>query len=278
MPFSAGAQHEAVRETAPGPVVKSLDMFACLRRLSRITVHLSVLCILLSSCAKEHAVGPIGPELPFRGPVTIQALRDNLLFNTVSAIRSEVRARVFKDNKNLGRFSGVILFRSPGHMRLRIFDLFGSTVMDMVSDPELMQISIPAKGLLYEGETSMFGAPPKAKYSMENGEDHHVLYAFKNSDSGIERLGKYSFDPLTLRNTGMTSYLNGMEFMTAGFDRFSGPVPMFISISFFNGFVIEMTLDEPELNGDIPDGNFSPVPAHGNSLLPLESLLFGPMR
>lgn len=231
---------------------------------------LGIVALLLVSCAPKQALRP-EPAVPYEGPVTVDALRKFIVFDGMKAVRSEVKARVIKQGKKKGSFKGVFLYRYPGFMRLRAFDLFGAQAMDMVSAPGLMQVYFPGSDVLYEGRAPALGAPEDAEYSMgfENG--MYVLHAQEQAGDGRA----FYFDPVTLRNTGMAVYMDGNKFITADFARFSGPVPMAIRLSFANGFAVEMQLKEPEVNGDVPLEFFDPIGHEGRAVLPLERLMRG---
>jgi hypothetical protein len=241
-------------------------------------ITLCLVCFLLLSCAKKPAVRPPEPVEPYEGPVNVEVLKDFLVFSTMKAVQSEVDVKVLRGEKKMGKSRGVFLFEAPGSMRLRLFGPFGATVMDMVVASETMQVYIPRSNILYEGKSPTFGLPSGAAFSMEKAVEGYVLHAFRPKGDGLELVGRYYFDPVTLRNTGMTAFREGMRFMEADFGEFSGSAPMFIRMSFFNGFVMEMSLREPEFGEEARGDYFMPISHGGKRVLPLQSLLHGPLR
>jgi hypothetical protein len=250
-----------------------MDMLKSRMPVHRLTV-LGIIFILLVSCAPKWGFRP-EPGVPYEGPVTVNALRSSIVFNDLRAIRSEVRASVLRQVRpkgkvrKIGKFKGVFLYLYPGHMRLRAYDPFGAPAMDMVSASSLTQVYFPGNGVLYEGIAPAIGVPDKALYEMKTYEDRHVLIAH---EEGLDRR-EYYFDPVTLRNRGMTVYVAGEKFIEADFAAFSGPAPMFIRLSFSNGFIVEMKLKKPAINGEVPLRFFDPIEHRDKTVLPLESLM-----
>jgi hypothetical protein len=227
-----------------------------------------LIAFLLLSCAPKQAL-MLGPAVPYEGQVTVDALRKSIVFDSMKAVRSEVKARIFKGGKKLGSFKGVFLYRYPGFTRLRAFDLFGAPVMDMVLASGTMQVYFPGSDVLYKGRAPALGAPEDAGYSVGFEDEMYVLY----SEEPSRNRRVFYFDPVTLRNTGMTVYMDGNKFITADFARFSGPAPMAIRLSFINGFKVEMELREPEVNGKVPLELFGPIGRGGTTVLPLGRLM-----
>ena len=239
---------------------------------------LGIIAILLVSCAPKWGFRP-ETGVPYEGPVTVDALRKSIVFNDLRAVRSEVKARVLRQgisgerDKKIGKFKGVFLYLYPGHMRLRAYDPFGAPVMDMVSASGMTQVYFPGNGVLYEGRAQSIGVPDDALddalYEMKIYEDRYVLIAHER---GLDKR-EYYFNPVTLRNTGMAVYVDGKRFMMADFAAFSGPAPMRIRLSFANGFIVEMELKKPAINGEVPLRFFDPI-SHGDmTVLPLERLM-----
>ena len=251
-----------------------------------------LLCLILSSCAKKQVVRP--PEVrAFEGPVTVEVLKGSVLFSNIDTMKSEVDVRVFKGDKKIGRFKGVFAYRFPDSMKLRVFDPFGFTAMDMLTSGTLLQVLIPQSNFLYVGKIPSLKLPPGLLYSMERGKYEYVLYAFSTgvvdpaaakamagmsaeaSGGGgqdLELRGKYSFRRRTLQNTGVSVYKNGERFIGMAFDDFSGKLPMFMRLSFLNGFVAEMRLKEPVINSEITPRYFEPYEHKDRRVMPIQWL------
>jgi hypothetical protein len=223
------------------------------------------------------------PDEPaIEGPVTVERLRDALLYNRIRSIRSEVDVRVRKDGKKKGSFKGAFLYGSPGSIRLRLYDPFGETVMDMVKSGSMMQVYLPTSNTLFEGRTPPLGLPPDALFGMEEYEDSYVLYVFRpGSDAPgrdiMELASKYYFSRRTLRNTRMVIYANGGRFMEISLEAYSGRAPGRMELSFFNGFSLILDLKEPSVDSGLSREFFAPMPHNGKYVQPLHPLFKDPL-
>jgi hypothetical protein len=241
-----------------------------MQKTKRITgaILSALLLALLLSCAKRPAVKPPVADLPaVEGPVTIQRLIDSLLYSKVRSIRSEVSITAKKDGDTKGRFMGALVYVSPGSIRLRAYDPFGETVMDMVKSGSMMQVYLPQSYALYEGWTPPLGLPPDALFGMEETVDTCILYVFRpgREDKGpqaMELASKHFFQRRTLLNTGMVIFAGGKRFMEIRLGDHSGHVPGSMEFTFFNGFTLSMSLNEPSIDSDLSPTLFSPIP-HG---------------
>jgi hypothetical protein len=227
----------------------------------------------MSSCVERQAVLP--PEMPqYRGQVDVDVLRDALAFKGVRSIKSEVDVAVYRKGDRLGRFKGIFAFRSPGSLRLRLLSPMGLTAMEVVMSGEFLQVHLSGKNALYEGKAPPFSMPANAFYGMEKEEGSYILYAFRPTGGVMTLTGKYSFDSGTLRNTGVTLYNDGRRYMGMLLgDVSSRGAPEFLRLSFFNGFVMEMTLKKPEVDAEVPDKYFTPIKRGGKSVYPIDLLL-----
>lgn len=252
-----------------------------LRKIS-ITILIAMALAVTASCAgvrpKAQAPTPKAAGIKeIEGPVTAALLRDYILFNNISSIRSEVSVKVLKNDKVEGRANGVFVFKSPGSMRLRLYDPFGATIMDMVKAGSRMQILTSSNASLYEGWTPPLGPPGEALYAMEDEGGSYTLYAFlpvEESEQYIDLAARYAFTTGTLLNTRASVYNKGREFITLYFNSF-GPdrAPAEIVLSFVNGLSTEITLKEPVINGDVSDDLFSPLPRRGLKVRSIQEAL-----
>jgi hypothetical protein len=144
--------------------------------------------------------------------------------------------------------------------------------MEVVMSAGGMELFLANKKTVYTGDSFSFGIEDEAFYGLEESRDSYVLYAFKPREGVMEIAGKYSYDKSTLRNTGITAYRQGMETLGILLADYRGDLPFFMRFAFFNGLVLEMTLEEPELDIAVPERFFEPLEKDGKKILPLEAL------
>ncbi|MDP2167837.1 MAG: hypothetical protein Q8J64_05855 [Thermodesulfovibrionales bacterium] len=260
---------------------------------------LIALVLLQASCAKKEAF--IRPVLPAEkktavlakgAPVTVETLRDSIIFRTIGSLRSEVSVQVFRNGQFHSSYEGLLSYQSPGQANIRLFGPMGLTAADIVLSDNLMQVYIPLKNLLYEGKIPAFTEQAGVIYSMEKNKDGYTLYAFKGQvteEEGaapfIELTGKYEFVAATdasggkmLINTGISTHGKGKRFAdivlsdwaVAG-PKEAVPLPLSVNIS-FGGFGLDMKLMEPELNTGISGDYFKPKDHEEKDVKPLKDL------
>jgi outer membrane lipoprotein-sorting protein len=227
---------------------------------------------LLGSCAKRQVV--VAPPVPeeYRGPVNVEVLKESAAFQGISSVRSTVQVRAHSFGEKMGTFKGVFLFQSPDNVRLKLLSPMGLTAMDVVMSAGGMELFLANKKTVYTGDSFSFGIKDKAFYGLEESRDSYVLYAFTPREGVMEIAGKYSYDKFTLRNTGITAYRKGMETLGILLADYRGRLPFFMRFAFFNGLVLEMTLEDPELGIEVPQKFFEPLEKDGKKVLPLEAL------
>jgi hypothetical protein len=241
------------------------------------SLFLLVITLSLTGCAKRQVAAPVVPSVepePYRGPVTVEVLKGSRAFEGITTLRSEVKARVFRHGEKEGTFKGIFAFRAPNNVRLKLLSPIGLTAMEMVITNGEMQMFVPHRDTLYEGPSPRLSMPADAVYGMEIEEDGYILYAFRPYANVMELMGKYSFQADTLRNTGVTIYRDGRRYMGVMFGDFSGRVPGVVSLSFFNGYIMDLELQEPEADVDIPEKFFAPIEPTGDTqVVPLKFMM-----
>lgn len=239
-------------------------------------VSLILFCLLIFSCAKKQTIRQYDLE-PYTGPVTIKILKQAVGFRNSTSIKSLVDIKVFKNGEPAGDLSGVFAYKSPGHMRISLFGPFGMTLMEILITKGIFQTYIPPKNIIYEWRSPevSFNAilDDRFRYIMEEQGDMFVLYAYKSDNSNSELAAVYFFDRTYLVNRTIIFYKNNSEILKVNFDSFDSRIPEKIRISFRNGSALEIFLQEPEFDVNIPGEYFSPV-AHGDkNVMPLQDVL-----
>jgi hypothetical protein len=243
--------------------------------LPRLFVALFLVSLALSSCAKREVAAPPGPVLPPvpRERVSVDVLKKSFAFSGVETAKARVSGRVLRKGEHLGSFKGVFAFRSPDSLWLRLYDPLGFRVLEMVSTGGVLEVYIPRDDAIYEGRAPRLLRPPEGMYAVEAAPGRYVFYAFTRSAGGdLLLLGKYGFNPVTLKQASAVVYRGGAQFMQAMFDAYRGDVPTFVRFSFPGSFTLELTLKEPEEGVELPEKYFKPFSPEGKTVLPLELL------
>ena len=227
---------------------------------------LTVICLSLFSCAKKEVLRRAELE-PYTGPVTIDMLKQSVGFGNVRSIKALADLTLTKQGESEGSVNGVLGYKAPGKMRINLFGPFGLTMTEVLISGELFQFFVPPKNLLYE-----WNSPEVTFTGLMNGRFHYVMaeegeryvliaYHTDEQNPGIAAL--YYFDRTYLLNREMSFYKEGSEVIRAEFSDFNGRVPERMKLCFSNGLVMDIVLQEPEYDSDIPDEYFNAV-EHGD--------------
>jgi len=230
--------------------------------------------LVITGCVKRQTVVPPPPPAPYTGPVDADVLKAHRAFEGIKSIRAEVKAQVFKYGKKEGNFKGIFAYRSPNDVRMKLLSPMGITAMEMIINSGKMQLYVPHKDTLYVGPAPKLTMPSDAVYGMATEEGVYVLYAFRPHSNVMEMVGKYSFQPDTLANTTVTIYRDGKSYLGVMLGQYAGRVPTSIRLSFFNGYVMELELQNPEIDVDLPEKDFQPIePTNDMQVVPLQFLM-----
>ena len=233
---------------------------------------------LLAGCtAKKEVVRQ--PEIePYRGPVTVEALKQSIGFGAVRTIKALAEVKVSRNGKPAGSFNGVFGYKSPDSLKTIFFGPLGLTVMEMHVSHELLQVSLPTKNALYEMKSpeiafSSLLDESRFRLDMQEEGDFYALYAYAQADTSPVPVMKYLFDRVYLLNRRIILYRTVGEAVVISFDSFNGRVPEQIGLLFSNGTDVEIGLQETELNTDIPDEFFSAIEHGDMNVRPFRELL-----
>ncbi|GAB4390077.1 MAG: hypothetical protein Kow0025_19630 [Thermodesulfovibrionales bacterium] len=242
-----------------------------------------LLCLLLAAtsfglyaCVRVERVRPPEPAAPpvYKGRVAVEQLKGAYVFGGMDTLKSQVNVKVRTEEESLGTFKGVFAYMSPDLMRLRLFGPVGMDAVELLASGTLVQFYVPNKKTIYEGRAAPFAIPREARFSVVETPDGYTLYAFRPGGS-MELLGEYSFDR-SLRQVGMVVYKDRQKLVEVEFGDYSGRLPGAMKFSFFNGYVMDMTLVGPVVDSDIPREYFSPLRHEGRKVLPITLSAGGP--
>ena len=225
-----------------------------------------ILSLALFSCAKKEALRRIEIE-PYQGTVNVESLKQSIGFGKVRSLKAIVEVSIAKRGEDKGSMNGIFAYKAPGKMRINLFGPFGLTITDIVISEELLQLSVPSKNILYEWnspEVSFSGLMnSRFRYEMGVEDDKYVLLAYRSDKQNSDVAAKYFFDRTYLLNRAICFYKDGAEVIKAEFSDFNGRVPGRTRLILSNGLVLEIALQEPEFDADIPDRYFRVI-EHGD--------------
>ena len=240
---------------------------------------MAVLSLSLFSCAPKEVLRRTEPA-PYEGMITVEALKQSVGFGNVRSIKALAEVTVYKKGGNKGSMNGVFAYKAPRKMRIDLFGPFGLTVTELLISGDLLQVTVPQKNILYEGnapEVSFTGLMKRGfRYEMGEEGDMHVLFAYLADGQNNDVAAKYYFDRTFLLNRAMSLYKNGSEVIKTEFDDFNGRVPERIKIMLSGGLVMDIALQESEFDSDIPDEYFKAIEHGDKKIKSFEELLKRP--
>jgi len=232
--------------------------------------------VLGSSCAPKELVRQ--PELePYSGPVTVEVLKKSIGFRDTKTIKALTDVRILKKGEPAGSFSGVFGYQAPDSLKTSVFGPFGITIMEFLFARDLLQVYLPSKDILYEMNSPDISFSSltngRFRFTMQEEGDSYVLLAYESADIAAEPAMKYLFDKTYLLNRRIVVYKEGEEIITINFDGFNGKVPEKTALSFGNSTEMNITLQEPEYDTDIPSEYFKEIEHTDKKVLPFQDLL-----
>ena len=246
---------------------------------------LFTLALLVAGCAPKKEIVRQPAIEPHTGPVTMEILKKSIGFRDIKTIKALTDVRVFKKGEPAGSFSGVFGYKAPDSLKTAFFGPFGLTVMEMLCTPEVLQVFIPSKNIIYEMLSpglsfSSFMHDSRFRYVMEEEGEFYALSAYTDDDAAHGPVVKYLFDRTYLLNRRIIVYHSAEQAVMLSFENFNGIVPELTRLLFSNGTAMEMTFREPEFDTEIPDGFFSKIEHAENDVFPFQELLkrFAPSR
>ncbi|MBI5075879.1 MAG: hypothetical protein HZB62_12035 [Nitrospirae bacterium] len=250
--------------------------------------RLALPCVILimvlgSSCARKELVRQPALE-SYSGPVTAEVLKHSIGFRETRTIKALTDVRIFRNNEPAGSFSGVFGYQAPDSLKTSFFGPFGITVMEFLIAKEMLQVYVPPRNTLYEMRSPeiSFSSLMNGKfyYTVQEQGDFYVLLAYDSAEKASVPSIKYLFDRTYLLNRRIIVYKEGEAAITIDFDGFNGKMPEKTKLSFSNGTEMEIALQEPEYDSDIPSGYFKEMEHTDKKVLPFQDLLkrFDPSR
>lgn len=259
------------------PILKALSTGS----FGQKSLFLIVLTLSFFACAKKEALMPLSFK-PYEGVVTVEALRKSLIFDDIKSIRSEVTIGILKGGKTIEAFEGIIAYMKPDSLNMRFFGPLGLTAAEVILLNNYVQVYIPFKNTLYEGEIPhLLGQLPsgEAIYSIDETDEGYALNEFRPSVGSqsdketMEIKRRYTFSRAVLLNTGIAVYDKGERFADVSFGDFSdSKLPMTVNVFLSNGFAMDIRLIEPVVDAEISVDFFKPKSHKDIEVKPLKEL------
>ncbi len=171
-------------------------------------------------------------------------------------------------------------------MRLRLFGPLGITAVEVFLRGSALQVYIPVKNTLYEGEVPAMPEtlPEDLLYAMEDDtggyeplrQGGYTLYSFKQTDDRrVELKGKYIYSAPVI-NTAIVLYREGKKTLEFSFEDFEDAggkaIPASIKVETAYGIGMNLRLIEPSVNNEIGEEFFNPIDREGLDVKPLREL------
>jgi hypothetical protein len=225
-----------------------------------------IFSLVFFSCAKKEALRLAAIE-PYEGPVTIEILKKSIGFGNIRSVKAFVDVTISKQGKTEESLNGVLGYKAPGKMRINLFGPFGLTVTEILISGELLQLFVPPKNVLYEWsspEVTLTGLMHgRFRYEMAEEGEMYVLLAYNTDEQNPDVTARYYFDRTYLLNRAICFYKDGSEVIRTEFYDFNGRVPERTRLSFSNSLLMDIALQEPEFDSDIPEAYFRTI-EHGD--------------
>ncbi len=248
-------------------------------------ISLFALVWVVAGCAPKKEIVRQPAIEPYTGAVTVEVLKQSIGFRDIRTIKALADVRVFKQGEPAGSFSGVFGYKAPDSLKTVFFGPLGLTVMEMLVTPEVLQVFVPSKNIIYEMLSpglsfSSLMHDGRFRYVMQTEGDFYALSAYNAADPTDSPAMTYLFDKTYLLNRRIIIYRSAEQALTLSFENFNGIVPELTRLSFSNGTAMEVTFRESEFDTEIPDGFFRKIEHADNDVLPFQELLkrFAPRR
>lgn len=189
---------------------------------------------------------------------TAKELLEQAAFSTFKTLDADIKATVYSSQDRIGSFKGILLISPPDSLRIVLLDAFGSTAMDILRKNGMMEVYIPRQNIIYVGKTPSLSLPEDASFEVIKEEREIYLHVLDGETPALNY--EFRYNGQQLYNSALGSYDDKGLFMNIDFADFGEEdIPHTIIISFYNGFAVEITVDEHVLNEPLEAKAFSPM-------------------
>jgi hypothetical protein len=223
------------------------------------------LLLLIPACAKKEMVRPEGVQIPHE-EVTADVLLRSLDFSSLKTVRSAVRFSIRRENEFRVAYSGILFYRHPDRMNLRVMGPFGITVMEVLFNAGSLQVLIPSRDLLFFGRVPFGRILPDRELLAESvkvmkvEDDMYVVNVFEE-DVGRKFLkARYFFSRTDLSWKAVELYSEEGGDVRIENYKTEGIIPSDMGIYIRNTY-FHLELKDMDINKELGDERFAPLVA-----------------
>lgn len=211
--------------------------------------------------------------------VTIEVLKGIIQKKAYKTVKTTFDLSFFKDGEPKGEFQGVSAFKTPDMITFKLFGPFGLTILDLIWKEGILQIYVPPKDELYQGNlpkdsSLIFGILDDSyQYAMEEREESYILYLLKPEEGSLSIRAKFFFDKVELKNREIDVLKDGRSQLRIEFNKFNNDFPLESTLSLPNGVSMIIKNKDVRLDEPIPEELFSLKEIEGREVKDIGSIL-----
>lgn len=187
-------------------------------------------------------------------PVTIETLKGIIIESAFKTAKATFDLSLYKDGEPRGEFQGVAVFEAPDKIASKLFGPLGLTLMDVIGKDGILQVYIPPKDELYQGNlpkdsSLIFGIlGNQYQYAMEETGENYILYLLKPEEGFLSIRAKFFFDKIELKNRKVDILNDGKSQLRIEFNKLREDFPLEATIFLPSGVSIVIKNKEVILN------------------------------
>lgn len=197
-------------------------------RALRVCILLSIIFLSNHTSASES-------------PVITETLKGIIKESALKTARTIFELSLFKDGEPRGEFQGVAAFKAPDRVTFKIFGPLGLTILDLIGKDSTLQIYIPSKEDLYQGNLPkdlwlIFGiSEDRYRYVTEETDDYYILYLLDTEENYLSIRAKFYFDKIEMKQRRIDILNNGKLQFRVELNEFSGNFPLHLTLHLPSG-------------------------------------------
>lgn len=235
------------------------------------------LFLLISLCLPKETLST--EDILTEDIVTVGILKGIIEKSVLRSAKATFDLTLYKDGEPRGEFQGVTAFKAPDKISMKLFGPLGLTVFDLIGKDGIMQIYVPPKDELYQGDipkdlSLIFGiSDDSQQYAMEETEDSYIFYLLRLDRNSLSLRAKFFFDKKGLKNRRIDILNGGRSQFRIEFRSFKDDFPMEATLFLQKGFSMIIKNKEVILNEVPPDELFSFKDTEGKEVKDITRIL-----